>query len=119
MEIVPLAGATPLEPDDLIALIPDLTTREELNQFEQQNIFSAVVVAQRSRKLKRDLLSIDSLTWLHHQMFKDTWEWAGKFRNEQTNIGPEPHQIREQLIALYGDAKYWIEYSIYGLSEYA
>ncbi len=119
MEIVSSSGATPLEPDDLKGLIPRLTTREELNQFEQRNILQAVRLAQRSTKLKRDLLSSDSLTWLHRLMFNETWRWSGQFRTNQTNIGIEPHQIREQLGSLYDDAKYWAENSVCKLPEYA
>jgi Fic-DOC domain mobile mystery protein B len=119
MEINSPTGATPLEPDDLNDLIPRLTTREELNEFEQRNILQALGIAQKSRKLKRDLLSIDSLTWFHRQMFKETWKWAGQFRARQTNIGVEPHQIREQIITLNGDAKYWFENTTYELPEYA
>jgi Fic-DOC domain mobile mystery protein B len=119
MEINSPIGATPLEPDDLNDLIPRLTTREELNEFEQRNILQALGMAQKSRKLKRDLLSIDSLTWLHRQMFKETWKWAGQFRTRQTNIGADPHQIREQIMTLNGDAKYWLENSTYELQEYA
>lgn len=119
MEIISPLGATPIEPDDLQDLIPRLTTREELNEFEQRNIMHAVGIAERSRKLRRDLLSTESLTWLHRHMFKETWKWAGRFRTKETNIGVEHHQIREQLKVLYGDAKYWIENSTYELSEYA
>ena len=119
MEIISPTGATPLEPDDLNDLIPQLTTREELNEFEQRNIFKAVVLAEKSRKLKQDLLNISSLTWLHEKMFKEVWKWAGEFRTQQTNIGVEPYQISEQLKILCDDAKYWIKNSTYELPECA
>jgi Fic-DOC domain mobile mystery protein B len=115
MEINSPPGATLIEPDDLNDLIPRLTIKEELNEFEHRNIFKAIIAARKSRKLKRDLLNIDSLTWLHSQMFKDTWQWAGEFRTRQTNIGVEPHQIQDQLAILCADAKYWIENSTYEL----
>ena len=52
-------GATPLDPDEAAGLKPGLTTRGELNAFEQANIAQAVAWARKSRKLKNNLLSID------------------------------------------------------------
>ena len=119
MELNPPPGATAIDPDDLHDLIPRLTLREELNEFEARNIYTAYMSARKSRKLKRDLLNIDSLTWLHHQMFNKTWKWAGQFRTRQTNIGVESHQIRDQMAALSADVKYWLENSTYALPECA
>jgi hypothetical protein len=34
-------GATPLEPEELEDLIPDLVTQGQLNEFEAQNIANA------------------------------------------------------------------------------
>jgi Fic-DOC domain mobile mystery protein B len=101
-------GATPLGPDDAIGLRPGLTTRLELNAFEQTNIAQGIEWARRSRTLKRSLLAVDSLCLLHRRMFGDTWIWAGQFRTTGTNIGVEPHQIQTQLAQLCGDGQYWI-----------
>ncbi|MDZ4832731.1 MAG: mobile mystery protein B [Candidatus Melainabacteria bacterium] len=102
-------GATPLDPDEAAGLKPGLTTRGELNAFEQTNIAQAVLWARKSRILRRDLLTIDSLKLLHKRMFDDTWKWAGTFRATGKNIGVEPYQIQTQLSQLCGDAKYWFE----------
>lgn len=119
MELNSPPGATPIDIDDLEDLIPRLTLREELNEFEERNIYIAYIAARKSRKLKHNLLNIDSLTWLHHQMFNKTWKWAGKFRTRETNIGVPAHQIRDQIAILCADAKYWLENSTYSLTEYA
>lgn len=102
-------GATPLDPDEAAGLKPGLTTRGELNAFEQANIAQAVAWARKSRKLKNNLLSIDSLRLLHKRMFDDTWKWAGTFRTTGKNIGVEPYLIQTQLSALCGDGNYWLE----------
>jgi Fic-DOC domain mobile mystery protein B len=102
-------GATPLDPDEAAGLKPGLTTRGELNAFEQANIAQAVAWARKSRKLKNSLLSIDSLRLLHKRMFDDTWKWAGTFRTTGKNIGVEPYLIQTQLSALCGDGNYWLE----------
>ena len=51
-------GATPLDPDLMSALIPDLSTQGELNEWEAQNIAAALQWAPRSRAMRRDLLTV-------------------------------------------------------------
>jgi Fic-DOC domain mobile mystery protein B len=108
-EPVLLEGATPIDPDEAAGLIPGLTTRNQLNSFEQANIAKAVTWSRRSRKIKQNLLSVETLKLLHKQMFDETWTWAGKFRTTGKNIGVEPYLIQNQLANLCADAKYWIE----------
>lgn len=112
-------GATPIEPDDAKDLIPGLTTRQELNQFEQRNIAKAMLWARQSRKLKQNLLDIESLKLLHLMMFDETWKWAGRFRTREANIGIAPHQIPTSLVNLCNDVKFWIENETYPVTEYA
>jgi Fic-DOC domain mobile mystery protein B len=112
-------GATPIEPDDLADLIPSLKTRQELNQFEQRNIAKALIWARRSRKLRKNLLNIESLKLLHQMMFNETWQWAGRFRTRQTNIGVEPYQISTQLANLCADAQVWIEHKMFSSTTFA
>jgi hypothetical protein len=38
MKLIQPDDATPIRPEDLDDLIPDLKTQEELNEFEQRNI---------------------------------------------------------------------------------
>lgn len=110
-------GATPIEPDDLQFLLQPISTRAQLNEVEQRNIFNAKVTARRSRNLRKNLISVDSLIKLHFLMFNEIWTWAGKFRTRITNIGVEPYQIRNQLAALIGNANYWIENNTFPLEE--
>lgn len=112
-------GATPLTQDDLNGLLPYLTTREELDSFEQLNITEAVQWAFRSRTLKKDLLEPHNLQLLHQKMFKNTWKWAGTFRKTQTNIGVESPLIAVELKKLCHDVKWWLEHTTYPLVEIA
>ena len=44
-------GATPLDPNEIEGLIPDyITTQEELNILEQQNIIEGIDWAERQKK---------------------------------------------------------------------
>lgn len=110
-------GATPLDPDLLAVLIPDLSTQGELNEWEAENIAVALRWALRSRTLKRDLLTVTGLTLLHRRMFDQTWRWAGKFRNTDTNIGVSWHQESVLVQALCDDVRHQIETAVYSWDE--
>jgi Fic-DOC domain mobile mystery protein B len=110
MKIRYAEGATPLDPDAARGLIPRLTMQSELNEFEQTNIQFALEWASKSRKLKRELVSIEGIKLLHRKMFDLTWKWAGKFRQHETNLGVSWQQIPEMLKNLCDDISYWEEH---------
>lgn len=112
-------GATPLSPEMLDGLIPGLTTQQELNEFEQLNIASAMRWAKRSRKLHKELVSMEALRFLHRKMLEDVWSWAGQFRVKDTNIGVAWHQIPEQLLKLCANVTYWQENKTWSPDEIA
>jgi Fic-DOC domain mobile mystery protein B len=102
-------GATPLESGELEALIPDLATQGQLNEFEAQNIVNSERWARGNSRFRGDLLSVAGLRRLHERMFGDTWNWAGRFRQSNKNIGIEWQYIAEKVQALCGDAAFWVE----------
>ena len=112
-------GSTPLDRNESLGLIPEISTQDELNAFEQLNISQALKWAQKSRKLKKDLLSPSGLLLLHKEMFKNVWEWAGSIRSSEKNIGISPDQIQMQLKLICENTKYQIENSIDDLSTVA
>jgi Fic-DOC domain mobile mystery protein B len=112
-------GATPIDPEEAQGLIPSLSTQGELNEFEALNISEATVWAQRSRKLRANLLSQESLRTLHKRMFDKTWKWAGKYRVTQKNIGCEAWRISTENTNLVEDVRVWIASSTYLPDEIA
>jgi Fic-DOC domain mobile mystery protein B len=113
-------GNTPLSPDEQADLIPNLATKEELNQWERENIIVAYSWALNPRTLARaEALSEPYIRELHRRMFDQTWKWAGLYRTTEKNIGVPHHQIREQLAILIGDVSYWIEHNTYSADEIA
>lgn len=99
-------GSTPLQPDDIDGLIPDLQTRAELNEFEQSNIAHAYLWASTSRTVKTSLLSAATIKEIHRKMFDRTWTWAGEFRKRETNLGINWIQIPIQIKNLCDDTKF-------------
>jgi Fic-DOC domain mobile mystery protein B len=113
-------GNTPLSPDEQADLIPNLATREELNEWERANILLAYDWAFSPRTLKlRDSLTEPYVRDLHRRMFDQTWKWAGAYRSTEKNIGVPPWQIRDALGAQLGDVRSWIDRQTFSADEIA
>jgi Fic-DOC domain mobile mystery protein B len=41
-------------------------------------------------------------------MFGDVWQWAGRYRTTETNIGVDPRTISVRVRDLMADAKMWL-----------
>lgn len=112
-------GNTPLSLEELADLIPNLATTEELNEWERENILRAREWAVGDRTAAVNMPSDDYVHKLHAKMFDQTWKWAGEYRRTEKNLGVPAHEIRERLMALFGDARYWIENNTYSPDEVA
>lgn len=119
MEFASLEGATPLDPDTISGLIPNLTTQAELNEFEARNVLLGERWAMRARGDNRDVLSSTTLRRLHEKMFGLTWRWAGRFRSTDTNIGIDWQRIPIQLEQTCGNVRYQVENHVYPWDELA
>lgn len=111
-------GATPLDPDEAFALIPkNITTQNELNEWEQMNILEAENWV--FRKKHKDIMSTNFIKELHKKMFSQTWLWAGEFRQTLKNIGVDPHKIPLELRNLCDDILCQLEFNSYPIDEIA
>jgi Fic-DOC domain mobile mystery protein B len=112
-------GATPLDPDEVEGLkISHISTREELNRWEQENINQAYSWCEKRRN-KTNVVSEEFLTNLHRHMFGKVWKWAGDFRKSNKSIGIDWVQVPIQLRQLINDVNYWIEHQTYSPDEIA
>lgn len=110
--------ATPLDPEELDGLkLKHITTRGELDRWEQDNIQDAL--AWLARRRKSDILTEDFLCQLHEKMFGKVWKWAGEFRRTDKNIGVEWPYIAIHLRQLLDDARTWVAQSAYEPDEIA
>ncbi len=111
-------GATPLDPDEAEGLrLTHISTREQLNIFEAENIRAGAAWAWRSRS--RNMLDEGFMRRLHRNMFGKVWKWAGNFRNTDKNIGVPKERIGIDLRELCDDVKYWIEHESFEADEIA
>jgi Fic-DOC domain mobile mystery protein B len=112
-------GNTPLSADELADLVPSLATKEELNEWERENILLAREWTTRNRTRLSDIASDRYVRKLHLQMFDQTWKWAGQYRRTEKNLGVPFEEIRERLATLFGDVRYWMENTTYPHDEIA
>lgn len=114
------AGQTILDPDEMDGLlIPTITTRAELDAFEQANIVRAMQWTLTRKLTSKEILSEAFVKGLHRRMYGDVWAWAGQFRKTNKNIGVECHQVAIELRKLIGDCAYWIKHQVYTPDEIA
>jgi Fic-DOC domain mobile mystery protein B len=107
MELEYPEGATPLDRSESQGLkLPHISTRGQLNQWEQENILEAEA-AYFTRK-RRDILSENFLLRLHKSMFGNVWKWAGKYRTSEKNLGVPHWDVSVKLRGLCEDVKLWI-----------
>lgn len=113
-------GQTPLEDDEKEGLlISTISTRGELDEFEQQNIEKAILWSMK-RKLNHQVILTESFVKeVHKRMYGDVWSWSGEFRKTDKNIGIDKWQISTSLRTLLQDAQYWIENQTYQPDEIA
>ncbi|HMF71753.1 MAG TPA: mobile mystery protein B, partial [Flavitalea sp.] len=113
-----LPGQTPLDEDEKEGLlIRSISTRGELDEFEQQNIEEAVIWTLKKKFSTEEILSEAFICQLHTIMYREVWRWAGDFRQSNKNIGVDKYQIGIALRQLTDDAKYWVEHATYENDE--
>lgn len=113
-------GQTPIdeeEKEDL--LLKTISTREELDEFEQANIEMALEWSLKRSFSKDEVISIGFIKELHRKMFSEVWGWAGTFRKSNKNIGVDKFNIEQELFRLMDDCRYWIDNVTYPEDEIA
>jgi Fic-DOC domain mobile mystery protein B len=105
-----VGGETPIDPSGLKNR-GSITNRSELAAVEALNINRAFLKYLGSRPSSRSApFDFEWLLQLHDEMFGDVWEWAGKTRTRDVNLGAPHHQVIEQLAALVDDLHSWSGY---------
>ena len=106
VEWEPIPGETPIDPSGLRD--KNIKTRRQLNEAEGRNIARAVY--KYLIDTPTPAMAPFDLTWalkLHEEMFGKVWEWAGRPRKIDLNLGVAWHQVETQLYALLLNLPYW------------
>jgi Fic-DOC domain mobile mystery protein B len=119
LEIEYIEGQTPIDEDEKEGLlIKTISTRGELDEFEQLNIQSAIEWSLKKID-KKQLLTEDFLLLVHKKMFGKIWAWAGTKRKSNKNIGVDKTQISIELRKLIDDCNFWIDHKSFSDEEIA
>ncbi|MCF6318705.1 MAG: mobile mystery protein B [Proteobacteria bacterium] len=111
-------SATPLDPDELGGLkFKHIETRTQLDQMEQVNIQGGLIWLSKQKKV--NILTLQFCLELHRRLFGKVWDWAGKFRQSEKNIGINPMYVSVELKKLLDDVQAWIEFRTYTPKESA
>jgi Fic-DOC domain mobile mystery protein B len=120
LEIEYIEGQTPIDEDEKEGLlIKSITTRAELDEFEQLNIEKAIQWTLGKKWKPEYILSEEFVKELHKRMFNEVWSWTGAFRKTNKNIGVDKYQIGVELKQLLDDCLYWMENKTYTDEEFA
>ncbi len=111
-------GATPLDRTEIEALrLSHITSRAELDRWEQENIQAAQEWAFTRRR--KEILTEKFCLDLHKRMFNRVWRWAGRYRTSDKNIGVPHWDIAMKVRHLCDDTQQWIAHSSYPEVEMA
>lgn len=120
LELEYIEGQTPIDEDEKEGLlIKTISTRGELNEFEQINIQQAIEWTLKTKFERKQFLTEDFLLLIHKKMFGEVWEWAGTKRKTNKNIGVDKTQISIELRKLIDDCNFWIENNSFNNEEIA
>ena len=120
LELDYINGQTPIDEDEKEGLlIETITTKSELNEFEQQNIEEAMQWVFGRKFKAKEIFTEKFICNIHKRMFGDVWAWAGKFRKTDKNLGIDKYQIPVALKVLCDDALFWVENGTYPPEEIA
>lgn len=120
LELKYIKGQTPIEEEEKEEIkIKTISTKSELDEFEQANIEKAIEWSMKKKYSYNKILTVDFIKNIHKRMFSEVWKWAGKFRKTNKNIGVDKHIIEQKLRILIDDCKYWIENNTFPEDEIA
>ena len=113
-------GQTPIDEDEKEGLlIPTITTRGELDEFEQLGVEKAIEWTRKRKFGLQQILTEEFVRELHKKMFEDIWKWAGQFRTSNKNLGVDKNQICTEIKKLLDDCRYWIDHKVFAEDEIA
>ncbi|MBK9388778.1 MAG: mobile mystery protein B [Bacteroidetes bacterium] len=120
LKIEYIEGQTPLDEDEKEGLlVKTISTKGELDEFEQLNIQSAIEWSLKTKVGKKQFLTEDFLMLVHKKMFGEVWAWAGTKRKSNKNIGVDKTQISIEIRKLIDDCNFWIDHQSFTDEEIA
>src|SRR5690554_6544928 len=87
-------GQTPIDEEEKEGLrIKTISTKDELDEFEQLNIEDALQWISGKKFKPQQVFTEKFIRNLHKRMYGNVWTWAGKLRKTEKNIGVKSYLI--------------------------
>lgn len=113
-------GQTPIDENEKAGLlIETISTHNDLNEFEQQNIEEALHWVFGKKLKPKEVFTEKFIRNVHKRMFGKVWAWAGSYRKTDKNLGIDKVQIPLALKVLCDDALYWVANETFSPEEIA
>ena len=113
-------GQTPVDEDEKEGLLLNtISTRSELDEFEMQNIESAIQWTLSKNFKQKEIFTEEFIRSVHKKMFGQVWYWAGDFRKTNKNLGVDKWEIGIETKKLLMDVIHWTENNIFSPDEIA
>lgn len=113
-------GQTPLDSSEVDGLrIPSITTKGELDEFEQNNIEDALQWLAAKKLTAEQVCNENFIRRLHKEMFGQVWRWAGRYRTTEKNLGIKSFQVPIATRSLCDDVLFWVNSETYPPDEIA
>lgn len=84
--------------------------------MEGENIIEGLTWLDRRPK-RFDVLTDDTAREVHKRLFGKVWDWAGRYRLTEKNIGVPVWQVSIEMRTCLDDARYWREHGTYAPLE--
>jgi Fic-DOC domain mobile mystery protein B len=116
-----IQGATPI--DDVSGLLLNTSrhyTLDDIYVFEAKNTHKVTLKYLLGTPHKKQApFSYEWMLKLHHEMFGEVWDWAGKLRQVELSIGVKAYMVSSELKKLVDDLAFWEEHNSFSVTEIA
>lgn len=115
-----IEGQAHLDEEELGGLkIGDLNTILAIKELEDKGIAKTVAWTEKNYFKAERIFTEAFIKEIHKRMFGEVWNWAGKFRLSNKNLGVDKIKISSEIKQLISNTRFWIEDETYTPDEIA
>lgn len=120
IELIYIEGQNQLNEEELSGLkIEGLKSYSDIHDAEEAGIKKTVAWVEKNYFKPEKIFTEAFIKEIHKRMFADVWNWAGKYRLANKNLGVDKIKISSELKQLMSNTKFWIEDESYDMDEIA
>jgi len=97
----------------------DVSDYEDIQKAEEPFIQKTIAWVEKNYFKADKIFSEAFIKEVHKRMFYDTWQWGGKYRLANKNLGVDKAKISSEIKQLMSNTRFWIEDESYDMDEIA